>query len=167
VTRQPDELRLDRTRGEESPNHPDAEGPWTAPPTIKERSGVQRAVERLLDALAPKRTAPHAARRAEPLDRQRASRGCIVQAPVAAVSVSWFPDAVTDTAFGELQIIAWWGVVSRPGSAHRAPGGATIGRELMLRPEGGEASTGHAAREWLWRADDGSLYDADLLATRA
>ena len=54
------------------------------------------------------------------------------------MSVTWVPDAATQTTHGELQVTAWQGVVSRPGSAHRAPEGATVARELTLGPvEGG------------------------------
>lgn len=134
--------------------------PWAAPPTHKERTGVERAVERLLDELAPERVVSRATRLPAPVERLRTPRGCILQAAAAAVSVSWFPDGASDTAFGELQIIAWQGVVSRPGSAHRAPGGAAIARELMLRPvEGGPDG-------WLWRATDGTVYDTSALAAR-
>ena len=143
----------------------DASAAWNAPPSVKERAGVQRAVDRLLDALAPERTVTRAPRLPLPVERYRTPRGCILQAPGAAVSVSWFPDAATDAAFGELQVIAWRGTVSRPGSAHRDPGGATIARELMLRPETGEVPTAGGAAEWVWRADDGTRYDTDTLAT--
>src|SRR5438067_8418362 len=115
--------------GREPAGDADADAAWTTPPSVKERTGVQRAVDRLLDALAPERTvtrAPRLPRLPLPVERHRTPRGCILQAPGAAVSVSWFPDAATDAAFGELQVIAWRGTVSRPGSAHRDPGGATV-----------------------------------------
>ena len=134
------------------------------PPAYKVRAGVERAVGRLLDALAPEQTVTRAARPPRPIERHRTPRGCILQAPAAAVSVSWFPDAATEMVLGELQVLAWRGVVSRPGSAHRAPGGATIARELVLRPEGGEARTDLDAHEWVWRADDGASYDGGALA---
>jgi hypothetical protein len=152
---------------------------WTDPPTHKARAGVQRAVERLLGVLAPERTVVRATRPPEPVERYRTPSGCILQAPTAAVTVSWFPDVAGDAGFGELQVLAWRGVVSRPGSARRAPGGATITRALVLRPEeravrvargttdadgtdDGEAAS--AAVEWGWRAEDGARYDSDTLA---
>ena len=143
---------------------PDAKVPWATPPTFKARAGLERAVVRLLDALAPEQTVIRAARPPRPVERHRTPRGCILQAPAAAVSVSWFPDAATEMVFGELQVLAWRGVVSRPGSARRAPGGASIAGELMLRPEGGDTRPEDVAREWAWRADDGTLYDAGALA---
>jgi hypothetical protein len=144
--------------GSAEPDADDRESPWVAPPSVKARAGVQRAVDRLLDALAPERVVSRAPRIPTPVERHRTPRGCVLQAAAAAVSVSWFPDAATDAAFGELQVLAWRGVVSRPGSAHRAAGGAAIARELLLRPvEGG-------ADGWAWRAADGAVYDTDALA---
>jgi hypothetical protein len=81
------------------------------------------------------------------------------------VSVSWFPDAATEAAFGELQVIVWRGVVSRPGSARRAPGGAVVARELTLWPVEGAAGGGVGdAAGWGWRAADGAVYDTEALA---
>lgn len=139
-----------------NPTRAGAEPRWAAPPTAKERGAVQRAVDRLLDELAPERATGRAVRPPVPVERHRTPRGCILQAAAAAVSVSWFPDAADDAALGELQIVAWRGVVSRPGSAHRVEG-ATVARERVLRPvEGGPAV-------WAWRAEDGTVYDTDAL----
>jgi hypothetical protein len=157
---------------------------WTDPPTHKARVGVERAVTRLLDALAPERTVIRAARPRQPVERHRTPRGCILQGAAAAVSVSWFPDAASDAAFGELQVLVWRGVVSRPGSAQRGPGGATIVRALVLHCDDREALAGRAARDvaardvaatdvaqaqsvivdWGWRAGDGTRYETDALA---
>jgi hypothetical protein len=131
-------------------------GGWSAPPTAKERGAVQRAVDRLLDELAPERATGRAVRPPMPIERHRTPRGGILQAPTAAVSVSWFPDAADDAALGELQVVAWRGVVSRPGSATRVEG-ATVARERVLRPVDG-GLTG-----WGWRAEDGTVYDTDAL----
>jgi hypothetical protein len=125
---------------------------WAAPSTAKERTAVQRAVDRLLDALAPERIVARSASPPVPIERYRTRRGCILQAPTAAVSVSWFPDAAQDGATGELHIVAWRGVLSQPGSARRTPGAAIV-RELALRP----VDCGTDA--WEWRATDGSLHD--------
>ena len=160
---------------------------WRDQPTHKARAGVQRAVTRLLDALAPERTVVRTARPPRPVERHRTPHGCILQAPAAAMSVSWFPDAASDAASGELQVLVWRGVVSRPGSAHRAPAGATVARALVLRPEeGGARADGLAPPEdaadnaaddaadgteasgvaiaWGWRAGDGTRYETDALA---
>ncbi len=130
---------------------------WAPPPSHKTRGDVKRAVDRLLDALAPERVVSRAPRLAVPVERHRTPRGCILQAAAAAVSVTWFPDAATDLAFGELQVTAGGGVVSRPGSARREPAGATVTSETTLTPvEGGPDG-------WAWRAADGTVYDTDAL----
>jgi hypothetical protein len=130
---------------------------WAAPPSHKSRHDVKRAVDRLLDALAPERVVSRAPRIAVPVERHRTPRGCVLQAAAAAVSVTWFPEAATHLAFGELQVTAWQGVVSRPGSAHREREGATVTSETTLVPvEGGPEG-------WGWRAADGTVYDTDAL----
>jgi hypothetical protein len=133
------------------------DAPWAAPPTVKARAGVQRAVTGLLDALAPERVVSRGPTLRLPIERHRTPRGCVLQAAAAAVSVTWFPDAATETAFGELQVTAWRGVVSRPGSAHRALGGASVAREMTLVP------VEDAQGGWGWRAPDGTVYDTDAL----
>lgn len=131
--------------------------PWTAPPTAKERNAVQRAVTALLDELAPERVISRTERIAVPVEQHRTPNGCVLQAPTAAVSVSWFPDADDDSALGELDVVVWRGVVSRRGSPPRREG-ATIAGELVLRPV--EDSSGG----FVWRAPDGKTYDTDSLA---
>jgi hypothetical protein len=129
-------------------------------PTAKQRTGVQHAVRQVLDALVPERTPP---RRAEPhgeVQRYRSPRGCILQGEAWAVSVSWFPPASSDETLGELQVISWAGVVSRPGATHRAAGGARPVAEDLLRPV---ESAGDA---WAWRAADGTVLDAGAIAER-
>jgi hypothetical protein len=142
------------------PTDAEHETPWAAPPSVKARGGVQRAVTVLLDALAPERVVSRAARIPVPVERHRTPRGCVLQATEAAVSVTWFPDAAAGKSFGELRVTAWRGVVSRPGSAHRAPGGATMARELTLVP------VEDGAGGWAWRAADGTTYDTDGLVAR-
>jgi len=152
---------------------------WTDLPTHKARAGVERAVGRLLDALAPEQSVVRAARPPPPVEQHRTPRGCVLQAPAAALSVSWFPDAAGDTSLGELQILAWRGVVSRPGASRRGPGGATVARALVLRPDEREARADRApiddapddagvvgvpAAAWGWRAADGTRYETDALA---
>jgi hypothetical protein len=98
-----------------------------------------------------------APRIAGPVERHRTPRGCVLQAAAAAVSVTWFPDTAADATFGALQVTAWRGVVSRPGSASRAPGGASVVRELTLAP------VEDGPNGWAWRAADGTTYDTDGL----
>jgi hypothetical protein len=95
---------------------------------------------------------------AAPVERQRTPRGCVLQAAAAAVSVSWFPDAATEAAFGELQVIVWRGVVSRPGSSNRAGGRAVPVREAVLWPEE------MADDAWGWRGADDRAFDSAALA---
>jgi hypothetical protein len=131
--------------------------PWSAPPTAKERGAVQRAVGRLLDELAPERAPARGGHLAGTIERHRTPTGCVLQAPAAAVSVSWFADAANDAALGELRVIVWRGVVTRRG-AGRSSEGAAVVRELTLRP------VERSGDEWGWRADDGSLYHGGALA---
>jgi hypothetical protein len=57
-----------------------------------------------------------------------------------------------------MQVVAWRGVVSHPGSAHRSAGGAVAAQELVLRP------VERMPEVWAWCADDGTLYGTDALA---
>jgi len=194
VTDHRDAQPLDRAHAAGAPERVDVARRWTDPPTHKARAGVQRAVDRLLDTLAPERTVIRAARPPQPVERHRTPRACILQSAAAAVSVSWFPDAASDAAFGELQVLVWRGVVSRPGSARRAPGGATIVRSLVLycddrgaldeRSPTDMATTDMAttdvattdvaatditeapsvSTDWGWCAVDGTRYETDALA---
>ena len=133
---------------------------WAAPRTAKEKHAVQRAVDQLLDALAPERTLARADRPGVgTIERHRTPTGCVLQAPTAAVSVSWFADAANDATLGELHIVVWRGVVTRRGTAPR-PGGATVVGELVVRP------AERPSEDALWRAADGTSYDTDALAAR-
>ncbi len=130
-------------------------------PTAKQRHRVQQAVTRLLDALAPERApARGAPRPTESVERIRSPRGCILQGDACAVSVSWFPPAANEPAHGSLQVIAWSGIVSRPGATARAAGGARALSEDLLHPV---ETTPDA---WVWRHADGSTLDGLALAER-
>lgn len=142
---------------EDSANQPAT--PWTAPPTAKEKNAVQRAVTTLLDALAPERVLSRTERLPVPVEQHRTPNGCVLQAPTAAVSVSWFPDADDDAALGELDVVVWRGVVSRRGSPPRREG-ATVTGELVLHPVEEPSGT------FMWRASDGTMYDTEALAAR-
>jgi len=133
-----------------------AEGP-DAPPTVKERNAVQQEVNRLLEALAPERAAHRTGLKSAEVERYRTPRGCILQAPAGAVTVSWFADSAQSAELGELQVMAWRGTVSRPGSSQRATG-AELQEELVLRPV--ESRMGGV----VWRAvDGGATYSTDAL----
>jgi hypothetical protein len=130
-----------------------------APPTVKERNAVQQEVGLLLDALAPERAAHRIGSKEASVERHRTPRGCILQAPAGAVTVSWFPDSAQGAELGELQVVAWSGTVSRPGSSHRASG-AKLVEELVVRPV--ENRLGGIA----WRTADGTTFTTDALAAR-
>ena len=128
------------------------------PPTIKEKSAVQRSVTKLLDVLAPERSVMRAEHPPAPIEPYRTASGCVLQAATAALSVSWFPDAATDTSLGELQVLLWRGVVSRRGAAavRETP---TVIRELTLRP------VEHPPGGLGWRdASSNTIYDVQALA---
>jgi len=124
-----------------------------APPTVKERNAVQRAVTNLLDLLAPERATTRADRSPIPIEQYRTPSGCVLQAATAALSVSWFADAPTDAGLGELQVVLWRGVVTRRGAGPTREV-ATVVREYTLQPV--VDSVDGAA--WRDAADD-SLYD--------
>jgi hypothetical protein len=127
-------------------------------PTMKQRNGVQHSVARLLDALAPERAPARVGAPAPALQRLRSPRGCILQANGRALTVSWFPPVAADPTLGELQVITWRGIVSRPGSAGRAAGGAVAVWRAVLRP------VEIAPDAWAWRAGDDTILDSAALA---
>ena len=102
------------------------DGPPDAPPTLKARNAVQQEVGRLLDLLAPERAAHRMGTKTNEVDRHRTPRGCVLQAAAGAVTVSWFPDSAQGADLGELQVVAWSGTVSRPGSSQRASGANVV-----------------------------------------
>jgi hypothetical protein len=81
----------------------------------------------------------------------------VLQTTVGAVTVSWFPDSAQGAELGELQVVAWRGKVSHPGSSQRTSG-AQVVEEMVLRP--GEGQMGGM----VWRAADGTTYVTDALA---
>lgn len=127
------------------------------PPTAKQKAAVQRAVKMLLDVLAPERTTTRSPREPVPIEPHRTPNGCVLQAPTAALSVSWFPEGSDIEATGELQVVLWHGVASRRGAAPR-PEKAVVVRELNIRPV--EDSSGG----FIWRTDGGATYDSEGLA---
>ena len=134
-----------------------AEGPPDAPPTLKERNAVQQEVGRLFDVLAPERAAHRVGAKTSEIERHRTPRGCVLQAAAGAVSVSWFPDSAQGADLGELQVVAWRGTVSRPGSSQRASG-AQVEEQIVLRP--GDSPRGGM----VWRTTDGTSFSTDSLA---
>jgi hypothetical protein len=133
--------------------------PWTASRSAKEKNVVQRAVTALLDQLAPERVLKRGDQILAAVEQHRTPKGCVLQAPTAAVSVSWFADAGKDAPLGELHVIVWQGVVSRRGRA-AVPEGAKVVKELVLRPIESPLD------DLVWRATDGTEYDTAALAAR-
>ncbi|HEY4216252.1 MAG TPA: hypothetical protein VGM67_03895 [Gemmatimonadaceae bacterium] len=126
-------------------------------PSSKEKNAVHREVTRLLDELAPERAPMRIERAPASIQQHRMPDRCILQAPDAAVTVSWYADAADDTRLGELQIVQWRGVVARRGVAQRAAP-ATILRQQVVHPIEQAMDGGRC-----WRADDGTLYDTQAL----
>jgi hypothetical protein len=128
-----------------------------AAPTAKERNSAQQEVSRLLDALAPERAAHRMGTKVDQVERFRTPRGCVLQTNLGAVTVSWFPDSAQGAELGEVQVVAWRGMVSHPGSSRRTSG-AQVVEQMVLRP--GEDRTGGM----VWRVEDGTTYTTDALA---
>jgi hypothetical protein len=142
----------------EAPDVPDTRP--DAAPTAKARNAVQQEVNRLLDALAPERAAARAgAKTTGNVERHRTPRGCVLQGPTGALTVSWFPDSAQGAELGELQVVAWRGTVSRPGSSVRTAGAEVI-EEVVFRSV--ESPPGTMS----WRDVNGSTYSTEAVATR-
>lgn len=124
------------------------------PPTANEKNAVQREVTRLLDALAPERAAARTSQQVPsgPVQQHRTPNGCVLQAPAAALSVTWYADAADRGRLGELQVVLWRGIVSRRGSRAAAEAPQLI-RQEVLNPI--ERPTDAA----VWRSDNGTTYD--------
>lgn len=131
---------------------------WSGPTTTKERNAVQRSVTKLLDTLAPERVPLRGERAPVQIEPYRTPSGCVLQAPTAALSVSWFPGGASSSDLGQLHVVLWrGGVTRRGGGVPREP--ASMIRELTLRPVD---LSPDAPR---WRDDgDGAVYDIQGLA---
>jgi hypothetical protein len=126
-------------------------------PTSKEKNAVQGEVMRLLDELAPERSLA-AGRSTDAIERHRTPTGCILQAPNAALSATWYVDAAELGRLGELQIVLWRGIVARRGSAKK-PAPAEVIRQEVLNP------IERPTDDCVWRSGDGTTYDtAGLIA---
>ena len=143
--------------GEPDDNDDAPAEPSDAPPTIKARNAVQQEVSRLLDAVAPERAAHRTGTKTSEVERHRTPRGCVLQAAAGAVTVSWFADSAQGAELGELQVVAWRGTVSHPGSSRRTSG-AQLVEEMVLRPVESRAGVIE------WRAMGGTTYSTEALA---
>lgn len=135
------------------------ESPWSGAPTAKERNALQREVVALLDELAPEKVLT----RGDPLrlavEQHRTPSGCVLQAPKAALTVSWFGPAGGDKGLGQLRIIVWRGLVSRRGSPARKEA-ATVVRELTFHP------IERPTTPRVWRDEQGEELDTPSLAAK-
>jgi hypothetical protein len=132
-------------------------GDW---PTSRQKMGAQQAAARLLDALAPERPPARRDEASPTVLRVRSPRGCVLQGAERAVSVSWFPPLASDATLGELQVIGWRGIVSRPGHGRQAPGSAeAVCHEVLVPIDNGGDS-------WVWKSVDGRTYDVGGLTER-
>jgi hypothetical protein len=131
---------------------------WNAPTSTKERNAVQRSITKLLDALAPERATTRSERAPTQIEPYRTPSGCVLQAPTAALSVSWFPAGASSSDLGELHVVLWRGGVTRRGGGVPRESASVI-REWTLRPV--EPSPDGTR----WREDsDGVVYDIPGLA---
>ena len=130
---------------------------WRAPTSAKAKNAVQRVVTALLDELAPERVLTRSNQLRAAIEQHRTPTGCVLQAPAAAVSVSWFAGAGNDPVLGELRVVVWRGIVSRRGSPKRREGATVVG-EMALHP------IERPSNECAWRATDGAEYDTAALA---
>ena len=131
--------------------------PRDQPQTSKEKNAVQREVTRLLDALAPERATARPSRLITSIQQHRTPNGCILQAPEAALSVTWYVEAADRGRVGELQVVLWRGIVSRRGSAPTLDPAEVIQREVLNPVE-------RPTDDCVWRSDEGTLYDTSGLA---
>jgi hypothetical protein len=111
----------------------------------------------LLDELAPEKVLTRGDRIKLRVEQHRTPTGCVLQAPTAALTVSWFGDNDSGAPFGELHVVVWSGVVTRRG-APPIRDGATIVKDLVLFPV--EPPSG----DRVWRMTDGKEYDTATLA---
>jgi len=132
---------------------------WSASPSAKAKTAVQRSVTALLDALAPERVLSRVGELKGRIEQHRTPTGCVLQAANCAVSVSWFADATKDAPLGELHVVVWRGKVARRGTA-LPPKGATVIADLVLRP------IEPPADNCLWQATDGTRYDTAAFAAK-
>jgi hypothetical protein len=130
---------------------------WATSPSAKEKNAANRAVNALLDILAPEPAVRRAEKPRLRVEQHRTPGGCVLQAAGAALSVSWFPDAARDAALGEVHILVWRGTVARRGSLQGRKR-AVVTQELVVRP------VEHPEDDLVWRTADDRKLDTESLA---
>jgi hypothetical protein len=137
----------------------DSEQQWSASPTAKMKTAVQRSVTALLDELAPERVLKRVERLPGAIEQHRTPSGCVLQGENAALSVSWFSEPSAEASLGELHVLLWKGQVTRPGTAPTRKGAVMV-EELVLRP------LEPPEQDNLWESTDGVRYDTSSLAQK-
>jgi hypothetical protein len=127
---------------------------WFGARSIKAKTAFRKHVTALLDALAPEKILGKADPVKLVIEEHRTPDGCVLQAPDAALQVSWY--AERDDAPASLHVVVWKGVVSRRGAPPR--GGATVALEEVYSPVEGPTD------DKVWRRADGTLQDTQSLA---
>jgi hypothetical protein len=127
---------------------------WFGARSIKAKTAFRRHVTALLDALAPEKVLGRSDPAKLPIEEHRTPDGCVLQAPGAALQVSWY--AEKDDAPAALHVVVWSGVVSRRGAPPR--GGATVVSEEVYSP------VDAAPDDKVWKRVDGSVLDTPSLA---
>jgi hypothetical protein len=131
---------------------------WSTSPSAKAKHAIQRSVNALLDQLAPERVLRRGEEPPVAIEEYRTPSGCVLQAPNAALSVSWFADTTAESRLGELHIVVWRGKVTRRGAPPSKP--ATQVSELIVRPVEAVADAS------VWETSDGLRHDTASLAAR-
>ena len=128
--------------------------------THRQRTSVHREIDRLMQELARGFSVVAAAAPDRGLTIQRAPHRSILQARERAVTVSWFPASYPERSLGELQVVAWRGIVSVPGGTHRAREGASVIESNIFQL----IWTDEAELRWQLDEDDASLSTEALTA---
>ena len=127
---------------------------WFGARSLKERTAFRRHVTALLDALAPEKVLGRADPAKLVIEQHRTPDGCVLQAPNAALQVSWYADK--DDAPASLHVVVWQGVVSRRGAPKR--GGATVVHEEIYSPAESPQD------DKVWKRADSTRLDTPALA---
>lgn len=125
--------------------------------SAKTKNAVQKSVTALLDELAPERVVRRIDRPSAEIEQHRTPTGCVLQAPEAALSVSWFSEPSAGAPLGELNVVVWRGTVTRRGALRKAKGAEMVS-SLVFRPI--EPPQDDCA----WEGADGKRYDAAAIA---
>ena len=125
--------------------------------SAKTKTAVQKSVTRLLDELAPERVLRRIDQPVPEIEQHRTPSGCVLQAPNAALSISWFSEPSQGAPLGELNVVVWRGTVTRRGALRKAKGAEMV-TSLVFRP------IEPPEDECVWQGAEGERYDAAAIA---